>query len=314
MAENHEYSVAGHRGYENELRGNLARLARFGANLTDAHSCLIFLPEVLFSDRKQKRSVGGKKLGIGGYHSLSTSLITSCSIQPGNGLVGWISQQEKPVHISPFEHDARTLGYYQEDCELKSFIGVPVAFSTDDVQREVGVIVCDSKKSFAFSRLQGRLLEDLADEVQHLLGYLRKAHAHYDRQDDWESFRLLAKALLESLGSESVEMIRISVENYNDIERQCGMAAALEMAGQLHRLFQQALPPHFPIFQLPNGETAILLDRMMGSFYQNKFEALARHVNNNGNSFTLSFSTRPVQQAPAYQEELLKGTGTYEHR
>lgn len=308
-----------HHGYDEDLRGHLARLARFGANMTDAHSCVIFLPGSILSHRGRTSHTGAKKLGIGGFHSLSTTILTQSVIHAGNGLIGWVAQHEKAVHVSPFEHDSRTLGYYQEECELKSFIAIPIAFPSPQ-GRDIGVIACDSKKSFAFSKLQGRLLEDLADEIRHLVGFIRKSHSSEDRVDDWDSFRSLTRTLIESLGSDSVEMLRIGIDNYRDIERHCGMSSALAMATQLYRLFQQALPPHFPIFRLPNGDITVMVDRMMRSFYQNKFEALARHVNENKHSLSLSFSAKSVQQTPEDSGELLQetgllqGTGTYEYR
>jgi hypothetical protein len=110
----------------------------------------------------------------------------NAKIARGNGLIGWVAKHNRSIHVSPFERDSRTLGIYSEDQQLKSFIGIPVNLGAGnpsggasspsaggEESANVGVIACDSKKSFAFSKLQGKLLEDLAAEVSNTVRLIR---------------------------------------------------------------------------------------------------------------------------------------------
>ena len=74
---------------------------------------------------------------------------------------------------------------------------------------------------------------------------------------------------------DSVEILRISIENLSQLETRLGTTRAIEAAEQFVRLMQQALPPHFPITRMPNGDVLVALDNMMSSFFQQKFRALA---------------------------------------
>ncbi|MCB0335560.1 MAG: hypothetical protein KDD62_04620, partial [Bdellovibrionales bacterium] len=52
------------------LRESLCRLARFGANITDSHSCFVFLP-ALPSGSQLTQAYSEKHIVLAGYHSLS---------------------------------------------------------------------------------------------------------------------------------------------------------------------------------------------------------------------------------------------------
>lgn len=271
------------------LRQDLCRLARFGANISDAHSCLIFLPCGLLN-AGMPGSRADSHLELAGFHSLATDLEETCFIPEGSGLIGWVAKHRRGIHVSPFEHDSRTLGIYRSDQGLKSFIGVPVDLSMDGLgPKAVGVVCCDSKKSFAFSKLQGKLLEDLAREAAHTtnltLAYMKKSRA----DTSWRQFLIRAQALSETIGPNSFEIVRIKTESASRVERQHGSAKVIAMREQLERFISQALPPNSPTFCFPHGDILIAVDTMVSSFYENKIRALASQVGGTNIGFDLKF-------------------------
>lgn len=267
------------------IRDDLARLARFGANITDAHSCFIFLPLALLAPSTHS-SGSLLLLELGGVHSLSNDIDPRCRIAVDCGLVGWVARHGRSVHVSPFEHESRTLGIYTSDQELKSFIAVPLPLTRESAKESNGVLACDSKKSFAFSKLQGKLLEDLAREIVRLVELTRTPAAH--GSSDWRGFLARSQALCQALGTEAVEILRLTPSPFHALEAAVGAGRAIEMYEQVVRLIEQALPPHFPLFHLPNGELAIALDRMMSGFYENKISALVTHFS--AGKYPLSFT------------------------
>ncbi len=271
--------------FEFGLKRDLCRLARFGANLSDAHSCFIFLPSKIFENSATastpNKSAGLELLEIGGFHSLSSDILQRCKIEIGTGLIGWVAKHMRSIHVSPFQRDSRTLGFYSCDQQLKSFIGIPLPLFLDDHSEQTdswGVIGCDSKKSYAFSKLQGKLLEDFAQEVSHNI----KLNLHKKRivpqGDSWTDFLKATISLAESLGRESLEIMRLRLTNFEQLEEQLGTPECIKLIGQLFRLIKQALPPQFPNWTLPNGDMLVALDAMTCSFYENRFRAICAHI------------------------------------
>lgn len=270
------------------VRCDLHRLSRFGANLSDAHSCFVFLPaetlatltcSQLPADNEERRS-----LVLAGHHSLSSDVIADCRLPRGSGLIGWVSKHARSIHVSPFELDSRTLGIYSRDQQLKSFVGIPIQLDQLPPSRSIGsgVVACDSKKSFAFSKLHIKLLEDLAAEIANTTQLLMVYSWQGQIDIAWQTFIRRAEELSAALGFQSIQILRLKLTNFSQLERILGTAACLALNEQLFRLIQQALPPHLPVVRLVNGDIILCIDNMMTSFYENKIRALCERVSGAG--------------------------------
>lgn len=272
---------------ELDLKRDLCRLARFGANVSDAHSCFIFLPSSLFADNTPGLSATGADervdqagVVLAGMHSLSTDIKSQCRVRLGSGLIGWVAKHQQPIHVSPFEHDSRTLGMYTTDQQLKSLIGIPVILNETaaGVKNVAGVIACDSKKSYAFSKLQGKLLENLAAEIANTVKLNIACQQQAEHELSWHDFLYRGNALIDALGKGAIEVLRIRVTSMDTLEQELGVGDYIQFMKQIRRLIQQALPPHYPAYILPNGDLVAVVDNMMSAFYENKVRALSDHV------------------------------------
>jgi GAF domain-containing protein len=134
-----------------KLKDDLGDLANLIANITEAYTATIFV-----ADNEHR------VLSVGAAHTLSRNFVQNAIIEFGNGLVGWTAENEMHVSVCPFEHDATTLLYYSQDQELKSFIAVPIINAEHQL---VGVITCDSKKSYAFPKITEKLLHHCASQA-----------------------------------------------------------------------------------------------------------------------------------------------------
>jgi hypothetical protein len=283
------------------LRADLARLARFGANIADAHSCFIFLPRRLVLSAAESATSANDEaahlgrgeedlLMLGGLHSLSTDVFRECVLPRGSGLIGWVAKHNRSIHVSPFERDSRTLGVYSIDQQLKSFIGIPIPVAsggavvgdeTGEPNPSVGVVACDSKKAFAFSKVQGKLLEDLAREISRHVELTAVCTARSSFETSWDTFSARGERLLEALGPAAVDVVRLRPCNGVALERALGSGEMIALVERTYRLIEQALPPHSPIVRLPNGEMLFVVDNMMSSFYEGKIRAICGHVGAN---------------------------------
>lgn len=273
------------------LRSDLARLARFGANITDAHSCFIFLPRRLIASSSAADALGADgpthvgrvsedPLSLGGVHSLSADVFRECELPRGSGLIGWVAKHVRAIHVSPFERDSRTLGVYSLDQQLKSFIGIPIPLGSGptDAAAGVGVVACDSKKAFAFSKVQGKLLEDLASEIARYVELTALSEVRSTFEGSWDVFVARGEQLLGALGANSVEVVRLRPVNFGALERALGLGEAITLLERTMRLIEQTLPPHSPVVRLPNGDILLVVDNMMAAFYEGKIRAICGHV------------------------------------
>lgn len=144
-----------------ELLSDLHSLSQFIANLSEAYSAVIFIREDLISNSHRTRS-----LKVAGFHTLSRDFIADARISFGSGLVGWAAERGNRIAVSPFEHDATSLKYYSRDQQLKSFAAYPIISEEGEV---LGVIACDSKKSYAFSQVTEKLLFSCTEQAERLI-------------------------------------------------------------------------------------------------------------------------------------------------
>jgi hypothetical protein len=118
--------------------------------------------------------------------------------------------------------------------------------------------------------------------------------------------------MMEGLGAGSVDVLRLRPKNFGAIESNAGTLTAVGLLHQIHRLVEQALPPHSPAFALPNGDLLLIVDNMMTAFFQNKIQALCEHVKIADRSLELEFirsDNRGRQRAKTIDlESLIKET------
>ena len=280
------------------LGEELNRLARFGANVSDSFSCFIFLPSRVArpfaGESLELIDTGATEcLHLVGAHSLCPDIVEHCAVACGTGLIGWVAKHHRSIHVSPFEHDSRTLGMYRTDQQLKSFIGVPILLegsATDPSGgTHCGVIACDSKKSFAFSKLQGKLIEELASQAATLVRYAFAARAGGSFEYSYESFLDAGSVVAQSSGVAALGLLRIRPLNLPALEQALGSRGTIKLFDQVVRLVKQTLPPGTPLCKLPNGELMAAVDNMMLSFYESRIEAIAGHATENGHRMLFEY-------------------------
>lgn len=326
-----------------QIREDLKKLAKLAANVSEAHTCTIFLPTGLLTSSSPHRGMEavsftpqntppqlatgqtdtidlkhtgdlkntielkkifhlGPDLAVGSIemvatHSASTCLVRDCRIQVGNGLIGWVAENSRSIHVAPFDMDSSVLGIYTEAEPLKSLVAVPIPMPTENPNARTfsGVLMCDSRKAFSFTKPQMKHLEEIATLISRLLFWTLFKKETTSTENSWDSFLTKATQLSEAIGHDSIEMVRISVESFADLEAAHGASSAVQTSEQFVRLIQQALPPHFPLVRLPNGDILVALDNMMTAFFQNKMRTLANHLNDQVKPFIIrlqSFSAK----------------------
>lgn len=303
-----------------QIREDLKKLAKLAASVSEAHTACIFLPTGLLTSPTPSRTFElpgstpptpqtivnndtielNKVFHLGpdlvngsvemvAVQSLSTSVVRDCRIQVGNGLIGWVAENSRSIHVAPFDMDSSVLGVYADSEAIKSLVAVPIPMPTENQNARTfsGVLMCDSRKALSFSKAQVKHLEDIATLISRLLFWTLFKKEATTAESSWDSFLTKTTQLGDAIGHDSIELVRVSLEAFSEIEAAHGITFAVQQSEHFTRLVQQALPPHFPLVRLPNGDLLLSLDNMMATFFQNKIRTLANHLNEQAKPFSI---------------------------
>jgi hypothetical protein len=325
----------------NQFREDLHEVARLVSVITGAHSTAVFIPTELvaqgtaqstggsggLSQREVRDAIPLKQVIQPGIdpkasavdlvaaHSAST-LARDCRVQVGHGLVGWVAEQGRPIHLSPCDVSSSALSIYVDQEPIKSLVAVPIFtegalrqshyLRTASAQQSTslppgscGVLMCDSTRVDGFTNAHVKILEQFASMIQRLLCWSQKAGHGTQIETSWELFKQKTAQLGDAIGHSSIEIVRIRLESLRELETIGGVSLAVQLSEQFTRLAQQALPPHFPCVRLPDGDVVLAVDDMMSAFFQQKLQSLANH---------LSSAEKPVRiNMECYRAKLAAG-------
>jgi GAF domain-containing protein len=132
------------------------------SNCLDAFTAALFV----WDDRS-------KLLTLRSFHSLSKNIIPRLRFAPEDGgLVGWVAKKNQPLTIDHFDRDTKTLPYYQDDENIKSFLALPL-------EQGKGVLCVDSKRQYVFTTKHQKLLHGFAAIISNTLGAERSTRRHH---------------------------------------------------------------------------------------------------------------------------------------
>ncbi|MFO8240610.1 MAG: GAF domain-containing protein [Dissulfuribacterales bacterium] len=127
------------------MPASLEHLVRLVANVFDSFTTALFV----------RSHQGNDALHLMAWESLSPYIVPECSIEVGQGLIGWVAREGKRLHATHFDRDTRTLGIYSKDVGIKAFLAAPLLSGE-------GVLMVDSKNRYSFPEKKQRILEDCA--------------------------------------------------------------------------------------------------------------------------------------------------------
>ncbi len=116
----------------------------------DAHTVALFLTK------------GGRTLDLFDFWSLSDDVDEGSSISRGQGPIGWVFREKRPLNISRFREGEGLPGIYKKGPGIKALLAVPLPGGK-------GVLMVDSKTRLAFSRKQEKILLNFARTISHVL-------------------------------------------------------------------------------------------------------------------------------------------------
>jgi signal transduction protein with GAF and PtsI domain len=130
-------------------KASLNNLLGIICSVFDAYSAVLFLP-----------GQDPEVFHPAAVFSLGDKVQTDSSILPGQGLVGWIIRNRRPLLINNFDQKRSRLGYYPpgEEVRIKAFMGCAL-------RREEGALCLDSMRTHSFSQKDQKILELFAGLV-----------------------------------------------------------------------------------------------------------------------------------------------------
>lgn len=230
-------------------QSDLDELTRLVGNVMDAYTAAFFEVDV------QMRTLRLKSV-----HSLSRCVLSNAIIHYGEGIIGWVAQEEKTAYIPTYEREKDELHYYSAKEDIKSLLAVPIL--KGDLL--IGVLAIDSKRSYIFTPKEQKLLTEFAylfsriidnSTVQHLL------------QTESENFNFLVNFSEQLSKADSLQLLLNLLKNFaSRIARYDSFVIALRLnkldkldekgekreMGSVERMFR---------IELASGYKQALLDR-----------------------------------------------------
>lgn len=115
----------------------------------ESYSVVLLLPEP-----------GNNTFRVASSFSLGDEIDNEASITPGKGLSGWVLRDQAPLLVNNVDQAQTNLGYYRNnnDSIIKAFMACPL-------QGGKGAICLDSKRQYAFSTKDQKILQLFASIV-----------------------------------------------------------------------------------------------------------------------------------------------------
>lgn len=268
---------------------DLVNLAR---DLTLAQTVAVFLP---IEQSESSMETAHFVLGLSA-HTSEHHLDTKHKTKAGCGIIGWVSQNKDLVKISPYKHSSRALGFYTSEVKVNSIVALPIELGETNESRICGVLYCDSPAEALFDQASAKHLKNIAAIMSRTINLEKQVTFNMIESLDLETFYQRTEKLLRQLGASSLEIMRIKLNNPQELEQETGLHDFLLIFQKMQRLIQQTLPRQFPVLNLPSGETLIVIDNMMANFYENKIRIIAAHASPENATLSYDFQRCSIKR------------------
>jgi diguanylate cyclase (GGDEF)-like protein len=139
--------------------------------------------------------------------SSDPAFLPQAQINPGQGFISWVAKEHKPLLITEFVQDARTLGYYSQPILIRSFLAVPILLD----ENLLGVIAVDSKTVNSLGIEARDALLSLAQVLAHFIETIRSYEAVHREALRFSALSELSSTLLKEIKTENVITSALSV-------------------------------------------------------------------------------------------------------
>lgn len=286
------------------LKNYMQNIAKLASNITNAHSTFIFLPKEQDNFQKNTNNI----LELIAYDSKETIKNSKISINIDSTIIGYVARHKKAIHISPFDRDSKHIGINYTQEKLQSILALPIII--DEYNDKIGVLFCDSQKTFAFTKEQCLILNALTSQITSIYE-LHKLTQTTTNKSDWNTFIKKSNKMIATLKPSCVDILRIKLSNLEEIEAHLGTGKTISIIEIIEKLIAQSIPPESTMFRLPSGDIVVILDNMITNHVENKILAIVRRISvSQKTDIKLEFSKRSCKALKHEEyklEELISG-------
>jgi len=132
-------------------------------------------------------------------------------ISPGEGMLGWVAKEKRPLSVSEFNKDITGLPYYTRGEGIRSFLAIPIM--RDDAVE--GVLSVDSREIQAFTEEHSKLLTIASIQVLDTIDYMKMSQQMRFESQEFAAFNNVSNKLSSTLDLE--EVLTLVVESSREI-------------------------------------------------------------------------------------------------
>lgn len=190
-------------------------LVRLVGNVMDAFTAAFFLSDGTSGDLK-----------LFTYFSLGNNINSNASFKPGEGMLGWVAKEQKPLTVKEFSHDTTTLKLYKQREDIKSLVAMPVL----DDDRLIGVLTVDSKRQYLFTPKDQKILKEFANAIAQAVIRFEQKHKLQNDATCIETMETLVKEL--SCSTSMAEVVKTLYGGLHSVINHSHLLFALKSADE----------------------------------------------------------------------------------
>ncbi len=133
------------------------------------------------------------------------------SIKSGEGIIGWVAKDKKPVMLSEHSRNISGIDYYIKDEGIMSFLAVPILYG-DNL---MGVLCIDSLEKQAFTEEHKKLLEIVAQQIIDTIDSAQNRQMADSQVNKFAALFEASKKLSSTIHLE--EILRITLDSSKDV-------------------------------------------------------------------------------------------------
>ncbi|HMO01897.1 MAG TPA: GAF domain-containing protein [Oligoflexia bacterium] len=266
----------------------ITSIAKLAAKATSAHTVFVLLSSELLrlnNKANSKYQAYNQEFVLFNWHSLSNSINTEYRVATGQGFAGWVAGNRKPLTISPLNRDSKQLGLYTANIGINSLVAVPIIdhYSNSDHHNSplrplLGILICDSLQTYAFDREAIEVIEEVASQTASAIIYHFQEKRVSDDRASWNKFVRKTHQLIDQLGKNSLDVLRVKIKNFREFELKNGPAACIAAYQAFSRQIEELLPENGTFMALSNSDLVIVIDNMLSDFIEDKLLTIAKHT------------------------------------
>jgi|GEM_PF-5410626 len=204
------------------------------------------------------------------------------TVNTNSGLLALISKYSKTVYIKNLEKSNKGIFYYNKGIMPKSLI-----ISSFETGENKFILIADSLKEDFFDN---HSIQNFELNIELIKFSISQFNSNIPTAS-WNEFEEISNDYISKLNPNNLSLFSFGIDNLVAYQENNGVPDIEDKQNLIFRLIKQTLPPTTPTYYSKNGETFLIIDKLLTKMYEKKIKQIIRKTFNNQNYLNLNFNS-----------------------